>query len=50
MLVNKLKNININYLKLSKNIAGRIKCLHWPHAASMFETLVCEHSKYLLPT
>jgi len=38
MLVNKLKNININYLKLPKNIAGRTKCLHWPHAARMFET------------
>jgi len=37
--VNKLSDVNVNYLKIPKDIAGRTKRPLGPHASRVFETL-----------
>jgi len=38
--VNRLNNLNVDYMKIPKLIAGRTKCSRGPHAARVFDTLV----------
>jgi len=36
--VNKLNNVNVNYLKTTKGIGGRTKHPRGPHSGHVFET------------